>query len=83
MSDIQVECYAGYRADERPLRFTLRGRVLEIHEVEDRWYSPGAVYFRVLANDGNAYVLRHEEGIDVWTLDAFRAARDMSGAIRV
>jgi hypothetical protein len=83
VSDIQVECYAGYRADERPLRFTLRGRVLEIHEVEDRWYSPGAVYFRVLANDGNAYVLRHEEGIDVWTLDAFRAARDMSGAIRV
>jgi hypothetical protein len=76
MSDIHVECYAGYRADERPLRFALRGRVFEIREVEDRWYSPGATYFRVLADDGNVYVLRHEEGIDVWTLDAFRAARD-------
>ncbi|MGD0842206.1 MAG: hypothetical protein ABSA32_13710 [Candidatus Acidiferrales bacterium] len=82
MSDIHVECYAGYRADERPLRFTLRDRVFEIHEVEDRWYSPGAVYFRVLADDGNFYVLRHEEGIDVWTLDAFRAARDASEAMR-
>ena len=83
MSDIHVECYAGYRADERPLRFTLLGRVFEVLEVEDRWYSPGAVYFRVRADDGNFYVLRHEEGIDVWTLDAFRAGRDTSGAIRV
>lgn len=83
MSDVHVECYAGYRADERPLRFTLHGRVFEVLEVEDRWYSPGAVYFRVLANDGNFYVLRHEEGIDVWTLDAFRAGRGTNGAIRL
>jgi hypothetical protein len=76
VSDVQVECYAGYRADERPLRFTLGGRALEILEVEDRWYSPGAVYFRVHTNDGNFYVLRHEEGIDVWTLEAFRAGSE-------
>jgi hypothetical protein len=75
MSEIHVECYAGYRADERPLRFTLQSRVFEVREVEDRWYSPGAVYFRVLADDGNYYVLRHEEGIEAWTLDAFRAGR--------
>jgi hypothetical protein len=83
MNDIRVECYAGYRADERPLRFTLRGRVFEVVDVEDRWYSPGAIYFRVRADDGDFYVLRHEEGIDVWTLDAFRAGRDTSGVTRI
>jgi len=40
MSEMRVECYAGYRADQRPTRFILRGRTFEITEVEDRWYSP-------------------------------------------
>jgi hypothetical protein len=74
MSDIHVECYSGYRAGERPLRFVLRGRVFDVQEVDGRWYSPDASYFRVLATDGNYYVLRHEEAQDFWTLDAFRAA---------
>lgn len=75
MSGLQVECYAGYRADERPLRFILRGRPYRVEQIEDRWYSPGAIYFRVRAEDGNDYVLRHDEQQDVWTLAAFRAAQ--------
>jgi hypothetical protein len=76
MHTIRVECYAGYRADERPLRFVLCGRTFEVAEVEDRWYSPGMIYFRVRATDGDFYVLRHDEGMDVWTLEAFRALRE-------
>jgi hypothetical protein len=72
-SELQVECYAGYRADQRPLRFTLRGRRFEVEEVDDQWYEPGAIYFRVRASDGNFYVLRHDEIAGTWTLDAFRA----------
>lgn len=75
MSEIWVQCYSGYRADERPVRFTLRGREFQVDEVDDRWYSPAASYFRVRADDGNFYVLRHDEVQDSWTLDAFRAAR--------
>lgn len=74
MNDIRVQCYAGYRADERPLRFVLRGREFEVQELDGRWYSPQASYFRVLAHDGNYYVLRHDEVQDLWTLDGFRAA---------
>lgn len=70
-----VECYAGHRADERPVRFTLLGRSYEVVEVDDQWYSPEARYFRVRANDGNLYVLRHDERRDVWTLDAFRSQK--------
>ena len=76
MSEMRVECYSGYRADQRPIRFTLRGHVFEIVEVQDQWYSPGAVYFRVRAEDGDYFVLRHDEAQDVWSLDAFRSARE-------
>jgi len=74
MNEIRVECYAGYRADQRPLRFALRGRMFQVELVEDQWYAPAAIYFRVRADDGNFYVLRHDEVQDAWTLDAFRAS---------
>jgi len=74
MGSLHVECYAGHRADQRPLRFSLRGRSFEVLAVEDQWYEPEAIYFRVRADDGNLYILRHDEVQDVWTLDAFRAA---------
>jgi hypothetical protein len=76
MGEMRVECYAGYRADQRPMRFTLRGRVFEITEVEDQWYSPEAIYFRVRTLDGDYFVLRHDETQDVWSLNAFRSARE-------
>jgi hypothetical protein len=73
MSEIRVRCYAGYRADERPIRFSIRDREYDVQELDGRWYSHGAMYFRVRASDGNYYVLRHDEGQDCWTLDGFRA----------
>ncbi len=72
---LRVESYAGYKADERPLRFQLRERVFEVEEVMDRWYGPADTWFRVRADDGNVYVLRHATAQDVWTLEAFREAR--------
>ncbi|HLW98883.1 MAG TPA: hypothetical protein VKR82_09570 [Candidatus Acidoferrales bacterium] len=74
MHEIHVECYSGYRAEERPLRFTVGGRTLEITNIDDRWYSPDATHFRVTASDGNVYVLRYDNGQTSWTLDAFRSA---------
>ena len=72
---VVVECYAGYKADERPQRFALRGRLFEVVEVLDRWYDPEAIFFRVRADDGNLYILRHDERVGDWTLESFRAAR--------
>jgi hypothetical protein len=79
MSDIRVECYTGSRdgdfCEPGPERFKLRGRDFVVSEVDGHWYSPASIYFRVLADDGNYYILRHDEVQDSWTLDAFRAAR--------
>jgi hypothetical protein len=71
---LQVECYSGYKADERPLRLNLKDGIREVMAIEDRWYSPGATYFRVLVHDGDRYVLRHEGAQDVWSLAGYRAA---------
>lgn len=70
---VRVECYAGYKADERPLRFHLGEHRYEVEEVLDQWYGPEDTYFRVRAHDGNTYILRHRAGEgDCWTLQAFR-----------
>jgi hypothetical protein len=69
---MKVECYAGYKGEQYPKRFTLGEQVLEVTDVEDQWYSPSSQYFRILANDGNVYVLRHDQEKDLWTLEAFR-----------
>ncbi len=70
--NVRVEAYSGFKADERPLRFQLGERWLEVEEVLDRWYDPDASYFKVRAADRNIYVLRHREVEDTWTLEAFR-----------
>ena len=70
---VRVECYAGYKGDQRPVKLQLGDALLDVAEVEDRWYSPGATYFRVLLANGERYVLRREDAQDLWTLQAFRA----------
>jgi len=71
---LRVECYSGWKADERPTRIWLRGVCLEIEEVEDRWYSPGVTFFRVIVAGGDRYVLKCCEGQERWELEGFRAA---------
>ena len=70
---VDVECYAGYRGDERPVRVLLGAQILEVAEVEDRWYSPGETFFRVRVRGGDRYVLKHVEAQDVWSLEAYRS----------
>lgn len=73
MKTVHVESYAGYRAEERPLRLKLGEVTLDIVEVEDRWYSPGETYFRVVVANGDHYLLRHVEAQDVWCIEGFRS----------
>jgi len=70
---LRVECYSGRKADERPIKFWLGESVLFVESVEDQWYGPEAVYFRVRADDGNIYVLGHNETADAWTLESLRS----------
>lgn len=71
---VEVECYAGYKGDERPLRVRLGERVEEVVRVEDRWYSPGETFFRVVMRSGDRYILQRRDAQDVWLLAGFRRA---------
>src|SRR2546425_2551657 len=39
---LQVECYSGRKADERPVRFQLSERGYLVEEVLDQWYGQDA-----------------------------------------
>ncbi len=74
--ELEVECYSGRKADERPVRFRLDGREYEIKEVLDQWYGPEDHFFKVHANDGNLYILRRDTSTPdgAWHLVSYRRA---------
>ena len=75
---IHVEAYSGYRANERPLSFSVdiaTGEngitgVYDIEAVEDRWYDPNAEYFKARTIEGKRYILRYAERENLWTLQS-------------
>jgi hypothetical protein len=69
---LQVQCCAGWKSDERPVRFRLKDRDFIVEEILDQWYSPNSVFFKVRADDGNLYILRHDQPTDEWGLESFR-----------
>lgn len=68
---IRVECYSGYRGEQEPLAFWLGDRRLEVRSVADRWFAPEQRWFKVDADDGNLYVLRHDEASGDWEIAAY------------
>ena len=67
---IQVECYAGTKADETPRRFKWEERLIELGEVLDRWHQveskpewPRADYFKVRGVDQREYLAQARFGV--------------------
>ena len=75
---LNVECYSGRKADERPVRFWLEGRQYVIRAVLDQWYDPESIFYKVRADDGNLYVLRQETSMPegTWDLVSFWQRRE-------
>lgn len=65
---IKVKTYSGYKADERPLSLTIGSKVLNVEDVLDRWYGEGNDYFKLRADDGYNYIIRHDRNLDEWDL---------------
>lgn len=77
---ISVDCYAGYRGEETPLRFRLGSRLIEIAEVVDRWLAPDYRYFKVRTSESETYILRHDTTTGVWELTLFEARKNFPQA---
>jgi hypothetical protein len=72
---VEVECYSGYKANERPTAFTHQGRRREIAEILDRWVEggldparPGTNYFKVKTAEGDVFLLRYLSLFDAWSM---------------
>lgn len=65
---LEVECYSGYAADERPVAFRLGERRIAVTEVVDRWYGDDHAYFKLMGDDGMRYLIRQDRGSDSWEL---------------
>jgi len=74
---IKVECYSGYRINERPLKFTLQGRAFRVKQIIDSWYGETSQYFKVEADDDNIYLLKYDNCQDQWDLIFYQDSRKM------
>ena len=70
---LEVDCYSGRKADERPVRFRLDGHEYMVEELLDQWYGPQDVFYKVRADDGNLYILRQRTSVpdSPWELVSF------------
>ena len=68
---VKVVCYAGYRAEETPVRFYLGERCIEVTEVIDRWLDPAHRYFKLRGDDNGIYILRHSVADNRWEMTLF------------
>ena len=78
---ITVECYAGYRGEETPLRVRLGDRLIEIADEVDRGLAPDHRYFKVQTSKGEMYILRNDTTTGVWELTLFEARKISPPAI--
>jgi hypothetical protein len=67
-TEIRVECYAGHRGEERPRRFYLRSRPIDVVEILDRWLAPDHRYFKLRGDDGSTYIIRQDITTQRWEL---------------
>ena len=78
---IKVDCYSGYRVNERPVAFTIMERdyrrLFQVREVVDAWYGEDADVFKVEADDGNIYLLKYDRYQDLWDLIFYQDPRKM------
>jgi len=80
---LEVDCYSGRTADERPVRFRLDEHEYMVEEVLDQWYGPQDTLYKVRADDGNLYILRRETSTPdgPWHLESFRQLPRQSGVL--
>ncbi len=69
---IGVECYAGHRGEQTPRMLILGDRRISV-EVLDAWLAPDHRYFKLKTEDGDTYLVRHDDRRDTWELTMFRA----------
>ena len=69
---LQVESVAGLFGEPEPRAFMLGAQRIGVITIIDRWLSQEYGYFKVEADDGALYILRHDEQAGQWELTLFQ-----------
>jgi len=77
--DIRVECYSGYRGEEKPQVVHLKDRRVLVAEIIDRWLAPDHRYFKFRGDDGSLYIIRLDVVTYEWQMIFFQD-QDMKNA---
>jgi hypothetical protein len=70
--ELIVECRSDPRRGEIPVRFGWPGRMRRVEEVLDCWQGERHRDFRLRADDGSVYILRHDLHGGSWQIHFFR-----------
>lgn len=68
---LEVEIILQPGGEHVPAGFKLGVTRLAVREVVDRWLASDHSYFKVLADDGSVYILRHDKVENKWELTLF------------
>lgn len=72
---LQVDCHDSQFGNGRePHAFRIGHRPLHVSQIQDRWLATHYSYFKVGADDGATYILRHDERSALWEMILFQAA---------
>jgi hypothetical protein len=70
MSVIQVrlDSPVGSAAAGKPVSFSIFDRIFAVMEILDTWYGADHTYYKLIADDGNLYIIKHDLNVDAWEL---------------
>jgi hypothetical protein len=71
--EVRAETPALSGCGEEPCAFFLGKRRIAVLEIVDRWPALQQCYFKIVADDGATYILRHDELAGEWELTLFQA----------
>lgn len=65
---IKVTCTAHHRGEETPVSFSVGEARRTVTDIRDAWLAPDHRYFKLVADDGGLYILRHDTNSQEWEL---------------
>jgi hypothetical protein len=80
---LKVESAPGPRGEPEPTVVWFGGRRVGVRAVVDRWFGTMQRWYRVDADDGQLYVLRHDLASHDWELAALTLRETPDDAMRV
>lgn len=69
MERCRVNAYCGYRAEEKPISFEVRGRKVVVRRILREWREEDGWFYLLEGEDGFEYLLHYSLKDDIWMVE--------------